>query len=214
MSCRRQHRYCSVRSPTRCDTNPARRLLARQANPRRTQRLELTLRVPAVGPVPDQQRRRPRCDKLEGLAVALLDARIGPARAANWRGAPSAGYNRALMTPTGTADDLRRDTLVMTATFRPPSTPYLVVRDEGTRIQQYMCALVSWARTRRVRRIILGENSNTRFDFSRIVGYLEARARRSNCSSSTATRSRHGLARGSERVRSWNTSIPTDGCFA
>ena len=78
------------------------------------------------------------------------------------------------MTPTGTADDLRRDTLVMTATFRAPSTPYLMVRDEGTRIQQYMCALVSWARTRRVRRIIFGENSNTRFDFSRIVGHLEA----------------------------------------
>jgi hypothetical protein len=37
-----------------------------------------------------------------------------------------------------------------------------------------MCALVSWARTRRVRRIILGENSNTRFDFSRVVEYLEA----------------------------------------
>ena len=49
-----------------------------------------------------------------------------------------------------------------------------MVRDEGTRIQQYMCALVSWARTRRVRRIIFGENSNTRFDFSRIVGHLEA----------------------------------------
>ena len=78
------------------------------------------------------------------------------------------------MTPTGTADDLRRDTLVVTATFRAPSTPYLVVRDEGTRIQQYMCSLVSWARTRRVRRIILGENSNTHFDFSRIVRHLEA----------------------------------------
>lgn len=62
----------------------------------------------------------------------------------------------------------------MTATFRAPSTPTLVVRDEHTRIRQYMCALVSWARTRRVRRIILGENSNTHFDFSRVVEYLEA----------------------------------------
>jgi hypothetical protein len=78
------------------------------------------------------------------------------------------------MTPTDTPDDLRRDTLVMTATFRAPSTPTLVVRDEHTRIQHYMCALVSWAQTRRVHRVILGENSNTRFDFSRIVRYLEA----------------------------------------
>lgn len=77
------------------------------------------------------------------------------------------------MTPTGAADDLRRDTIVMTATFRAPFTPHLVVRDEGTRIQQYMCALVSWARTRRVRRIVLGENSNTRFDFSRVIRHLE-----------------------------------------
>jgi hypothetical protein len=78
------------------------------------------------------------------------------------------------MTESGISDDPRRDTLVMTATFRAPATPYLVVRDERTRIQQYMCALVSWARTRRVRRIILGENSNTQFDFSRIVRHLEA----------------------------------------
>src|SRR5437773_6185066 len=78
------------------------------------------------------------------------------------------------MNETGTPDDPRRDTLVMTATFRAPETPYLVVRDERTRIQQYMCALVSWARTRRVRRIILAENSNTQFDFSRIVRHLEA----------------------------------------
>jgi len=62
----------------------------------------------------------------------------------------------------------------MTATFQAPSTPYLVVRDEGTRIHQYMCALVSWARTQRVRRIVFGENSNTRFDFSRVVRHLEA----------------------------------------
>jgi len=78
------------------------------------------------------------------------------------------------MVSSGCGSDSSRDTLVLTATFRAPSTPTLVVRDEDTRIQQYMCALVSWARTRRVRRIILGENSNTRFDFSRIVKYLEA----------------------------------------
>ena len=78
------------------------------------------------------------------------------------------------MALSGAESDLSRDTLVLTATFRAPSTPTLVVRDEHIRIQQYMCALVSWAGARRVRRIILGENSNTRFDFSRIVGYLEA----------------------------------------
>lgn len=65
------------------------------------------------------------------------------------------------------------ETLVMTATFRAPSTPYLVVRDEATRIQQYLCALVSWAGPSRVRRIIFGENSNTTFDFTRIVRHLE-----------------------------------------
>jgi hypothetical protein len=78
------------------------------------------------------------------------------------------------MIEPGTPGDGRRDTLVMTATFQAPSTPYLVVRDESTRIQKYMCALVSWARTRRVHRIIFGENSNTRFDFSRVVRHLEA----------------------------------------
>ena len=78
------------------------------------------------------------------------------------------------MTETGTPDDLRRETLVMTATFRAPETPYLIIRDERTRIQQYMCALVSWSRAQRVQRIILAENSNTQFDFSRVVRYLGA----------------------------------------
>ncbi|MDA1184525.1 MAG: hypothetical protein O2930_07775 [Acidobacteria bacterium] len=78
------------------------------------------------------------------------------------------------MTSLGSVRDAPRDTIVLTATFRAPLTPTLVVRDEGTRIQQYMCALVAWGGTRRVRRIIFGENSHTRFDFSRIVGYLEA----------------------------------------
>lgn len=62
----------------------------------------------------------------------------------------------------------------MTATFRAEATPYLVVRDEDTRILQYMCALVSWARPRHVQRIVLGENGNTRFDCSNVVRYLEA----------------------------------------
>jgi hypothetical protein len=37
-----------------------------------------------------------------------------------------------------------------------------------------MCALLSWGATQRVQRIILSENSNTQFDFSRIVRHLEA----------------------------------------
>src|SRR5512132_2871081 len=70
-------------------------------------------------------------------------------------------------------DDLPRDTLVMTATFRAPLTPYLVLRDERARIQQYLCALVSWARPARVGRIVFAENSNPDFDFSRVRAYLE-----------------------------------------
>jgi hypothetical protein len=37
-----------------------------------------------------------------------------------------------------------------------------------------MCALLSWGGTQRVQRIILSENSNKQFDFSRIVRHLEA----------------------------------------
>lgn len=66
------------------------------------------------------------------------------------------------------------DTLVMTATFRPAvDTPGLVVCDEQERTLQYLCALVSWAQPAHVRRIVFGENSSTRFDFSRVVRYLE-----------------------------------------
>lgn len=76
--------------------------------------------------------------------------------------------------PIGYDPAVGSETLVMTATFRPEATPYLVVRDEDARILQYMCALASWARPTHVRRIVLGENSNTRFDFSPVIRYLEA----------------------------------------
>ena len=66
------------------------------------------------------------------------------------------------------------ETLVMTGTFTPADTPGLVVRDARERLLQYACALVAWARPAHVRRIVFGENSNTAFDFSPIVRYLEA----------------------------------------
>ena len=66
------------------------------------------------------------------------------------------------------------ETLVMTATFSAPETPTLVVRDEHTRTLHYLCALAAWARPSRVRRIVFGENSNTKFDFSKVVRYLDA----------------------------------------
>ena len=68
----------------------------------------------------------------------------------------------------------RSETLLMTATFHAPSTPYLVLRDENARIRQYMTALVAWGQASRVGRIIFAENSNTRFDFAPIVSHLQA----------------------------------------
>ena len=66
------------------------------------------------------------------------------------------------------------ETIVMTATFNPGSTPFLVVRDEQERIFQYLCSLAAWARPSRVRRLVLGENSNTTFDFSPVIRLFEA----------------------------------------
>lgn len=66
------------------------------------------------------------------------------------------------------------ETIVMTATFNPGSTPFLVVRDEQERIFQYLCSLAAWARPSRVRRLVLGENSNTTFDFSPVLRLFEA----------------------------------------
>ena len=61
----------------------------------------------------------------------------------------------------------------MTATFRADATPILAVRNERERTFQYLCALVAWAGTKRVGRIVFVENSDTRFDFSQVVRYLE-----------------------------------------
>ena len=70
---------------------------------------------------------------------------------------------------------MNNETLVMTATFRPAmDTPGLLVCGEQERMLQYLCALVSWARADRVRRIVFCENGATKFDFSRVVQYLEA----------------------------------------
>jgi hypothetical protein len=72
------------------------------------------------------------------------------------------------------AATMNGETLVMTATFRAPDTPTLVVRDEQTRMLHYLCALTAWARPARVRRIVFAENSGTPFDFSRVVSHLES----------------------------------------
>lgn len=72
------------------------------------------------------------------------------------------------------ADPVRGETLIMTATFRAETTPTLVVRQEEERILQYMCALASWAQPAHVRRIVFAENSDTRFDFSKVIRYMEA----------------------------------------
>ncbi len=66
------------------------------------------------------------------------------------------------------------ETLVMTATFHAPATPILAVRDERERTRQYLCALVAWAAVSRVQRIVFVENSQTRFDFTPVVRFVEA----------------------------------------
>jgi hypothetical protein len=84
------------------------------------------------------------------------------------------GSEHGTAAPASDADGLAGETLVMTATFRAGTTPVLVIRREEDRIEQYLCALLSWARPQRIRRIVFAENSNTGFDFSPIVRLLEA----------------------------------------
>ena len=64
------------------------------------------------------------------------------------------------------------ETVLMTATFRADNAPILVVRDERERMLQYLCALVAWSRTARVKRIVFAENSNTQFDFTTVTRFL------------------------------------------
>ena len=78
------------------------------------------------------------------------------------------------MNPTDSPHTPDGETLVLTATVRAPLTPNTLLRDERARLQHYLCALVSWSRAARVRRIVFAENSNADFDFSRVRGLLEA----------------------------------------
>jgi hypothetical protein len=129
-----------------------------------------------------------------GLAAAVVPVMVEeieraagirkrPARASLWHYPVRLGLRAGLLAGArgpepGTAghgpDATAGETLVMTATFRADATPVLVIRREEERIEQYLCALLSWARPQRIRRIVFAENSNTAFDFSPIVRHLEA----------------------------------------
>lgn len=115
-----------------------------------------------------------RC-QTDDLSVRLRD---GLSELQSFRDELTRGLQSPLVAHAGPASAESQptdgETLVMTATFRAEATPTLVVRDEGDRILQYLCALVSWARPKHVRRIVFAENSNTTFDFASVVRHLEA----------------------------------------
>ena len=106
---------------------------------------------------------------------------------------------------------MRDETLVMTATFKPADTPGLVVRDEDERLLQYLCALVSWARAAHVGRIVFGENSNTPFDFSRIVRHLESAGKQVEVlifdGNKDSARFGKGFGEGEILEHVWNNSV-------
>ena len=64
-------------------------------------------------------------------------------------------------------------TVMMPAAFKVQS-PTTIVRQEDERILQYLCGLVAWTQPQRVSRLVITENSNTRFDFTRVTEHVRA----------------------------------------
>lgn len=63
------------------------------------------------------------------------------------------------------------EVLLMTATIKAGSTPYVAIRDEKERLLQYLCSLSAWLKLTSINTIIFCENSNTFYDFSKIIEF-------------------------------------------
>ncbi len=65
------------------------------------------------------------------------------------------------------------EVLIMTGTINVGKTPYVAIRDSQERLLQYLYSLVSWIKLTNITTIVFCENSNTNYDFKKLIEFSE-----------------------------------------
>ena len=65
------------------------------------------------------------------------------------------------------------EVILMTATVNVKNTPDVTIKNEYERLLQYLCSLLAWINLDSVNTIVLCENSNTSYDFTKIVEFAK-----------------------------------------
>jgi hypothetical protein len=63
------------------------------------------------------------------------------------------------------------EALLMTATINVANTLFAAINSPEERLFQYLCSLISWIKLTRIDTIIFCENSNTSYDFGKIIEF-------------------------------------------
>ena len=69
------------------------------------------------------------------------------------------------------------EVLLVTASIHIQNTPYVTVRGERERLAQYLTSLIAWIKMSNISTIVFCENSNTTFDFSKIIDFAESQGK-------------------------------------
>jgi len=70
------------------------------------------------------------------------------------------------------------EVLIMTGTISPFNSSFVAIKDPKERLFQYLCSLVSWIKLTSVETIIFCENSNTSYDFKKLIEFAESQGKK------------------------------------
>ena len=74
---------------------------------------------------------------------------------------------------TGTPNEV----LLITASIDIKNTPFVTIRDSRERLLQYLMGIIAWIKLTNINTIVFCENSNTSYDFSKIIEFAKTQGK-------------------------------------
>ena len=66
------------------------------------------------------------------------------------------------------------EVLLITASVDIKNTPFVTIRDSRERLLQYLMGIIAWIKLSKINTIVFCENSNTSYDFSKIIEFAKS----------------------------------------
>jgi hypothetical protein len=66
------------------------------------------------------------------------------------------------------------EVLLITASIDIRNTPFVTIRDSRERLSQYLMGVIAWIKLTKINTIVFCENSNTSYDFSKIIEFAKS----------------------------------------